>query len=68
MGVLICGIDWKSKERQYTREVPVLEQMAHEVLEQISAPVCHDDIRGEGGSVLRQMYESSLGYWPKEPA
>lgn len=43
---------------------PMLEQMAHEVLDQITMPKCHDDL--VGGSILE--YESSLGYLPKEPA
>lgn len=67
MGVLICGIDWKSKERQYTREVEQpqsLVEAALDVVHQISVPKCHDDL--QGGSVLE--YETSLGYWPKEPA
>jgi len=41
---------------------PMLEQIAVEAVESITAPCCHDDIQGEGGSVLKQMYESSLGY------
>jgi hypothetical protein len=43
---------------------PMLEQLAHELIEQITVPTCHDDLTGN--SILE--YESSLGYLPKEPA
>ena len=41
-----------------------LVEAALDVVNQISVPRCHDDL--QGGSVLE--YETSLGYWPKEPA
>jgi len=47
---------------------PMLEQIALDAVDSITAPVCHDDIQGEGGSVLKQMYESSLGYVDGEGA
>jgi len=57
MGVVIPFVP-----RNATDGKPMLEQIAVEAVESITAPVCHDDLQGEGGCVLRQMYESSLGY------
>ena len=65
MGDVIQFVPRNSVDRRPMIEQPQsLVEAALDVVHQISAPRCHDDLTG--GSVLE--YETSLGYWPKEPA
>lgn len=43
--------------RNVTNGKPMLEQLAHEIIEQITVPRCHDDLTGEGGCVLDAMMD-----------
>lgn len=60
MGELVQFVPRDAKTRR-----PMLEQLAHEVLEQITVPRCHDEL--VGGSVREALYETSLGFVDMNP-